>query len=504
MRMLIADDDDYTREGLMDAVEWSQYGIEEIIEARDGAQALRLAAQHKPEIVLTDIRMPKLNGIAFAEKLGEQCPDCKLLFMSGYLDVEYLKSAIRLAAVDYIEKPIKIPDLKEAIAKTVESVQKSRRLTDELSIKKNLQQQKLAQVLIEGTAGREAVLKQCEEAGFPVNAGYVCVIVSIAGQSGGEPELLEELHAFWHRQGVQAVGNITGRGELGFVLPLNRVKLERVHALAKQVLISHDSLSIATGSRVADMFEVSQSYMHARTALNCFFYEPEARFSPYAEPESTSAGISPQLFVDFYMLMKSQPRELTGWIEALCDRLVSEERPPREQVYSLFSSMGKAMLQEKGALLAGLDGVYEMKDIDTRISAFYTLSELKEYMLAICSSYCAEKAKEAEYSHTVISVMDYVAAHVSKAELDLPEIGQHMFMSSAHLNVLFKQETGMTITQYIRDYRIELAKKLIMNEHYKMNAISELCGFASPSYFAKVFRLCTSVTPVEYRKLKLR
>lgn len=74
MQILIADDDDYTREGLIESVEWSQYGILSVLEARDGAEALRLAAKYKPEIVLTDIRMPKLNGIAFAEKLGEICP----------------------------------------------------------------------------------------------------------------------------------------------------------------------------------------------------------------------------------------------------------------------------------------------------------------------------------------------------------------------------------------------------------------------------------------------
>lgn len=504
MRILIADDDDYTREGLIGAVEWAEYGIEKILEARDGVQALRLATEYKPEIILTDIRMPKLNGIAFAEKLGEQCPDCKLLFMSGYLDVEYLKSAIRLAAIDYIEKPIKIPDLKEAIWKTVQSVNKSRRLIDELSIKKKLQQQKLARLLIGGIADPEAILKQCKEVGLPLNGGYVCIIVFSPGQTGDELEQLKELNVFWQSQGVQAVGDGLGKGEFVFVLPLNRVKFDQIEVLAKKLIRGNDSLYIAMGSRVQDVFTINQSYMHARTALNCFFYEPKARVSLYTETTAASSGISPQLFVDFYMLMKSQPRELTSWIEALCERFILEEKPPREQVFSLFASMGKAMLQEKGTLLTGLDEVYGMKDIDTRLSAFNTLEEIKQFILGICSSYCVEKAKEAEYSHTVISVMDYVAAHVSKAELDLPEIGQHMFMSTAHLNVLFKQETGMTIAQYIREYRIELAKKLIMNEHYKINAISELCGFASPSYFTKVFRLCTSVTPVEFRKLKQR
>lgn len=504
MRIIIADDDDYTREGLIDSIEWEQFGISNILEARDGAEALRLATQYKPEIVLTDIRMPKLNGIDFAEKLGEYCPDSKLLFMSGYLDVNYLKSAIRLSAVDYIEKPIKLLDLQEAIRKTVQSVHRSKRLINDLSTKKNLQQQKLTHLLIEGTANPEWIRKQCEEAEFPVNSGYLCLLVYSPGQAGHEQELLEYVNDFWSGQGVHAVGDHLSRGEFVFVLALNRLKMERVEALAKQLALRSEHHYVGTGGRVSSLYELNQSYASVQKALDHFFYYPDLHYYPYQESHSAQSGISPQLFVDFYILMKSQPSGLIEWIDSLCRQFTVKEHPPREQVYSLFSSLGRAMIQEKSALLAKLDGIYDINDVDVRISVCTTLEEIRLYIQEVCRIYCAEIVKDSMYSHTITSVMDYIASHVGKVDLDLPEIGQHMFMSAAHLNVLFKQETGTTITQYIREYRIELAKKLIMNEHYKMNAISELCGFASPSYFAKVFRICTSVTPVEFRRMKLR
>ena len=504
MRIIIADDDDYTREGLIEAIDWDQYGISNIYEARDGAEALRLAAQYNPEIVLTDIRMPKLNGIAFAEKLGEQCPDCKLLFMSGYLDVDYLKSAIRLSAVDYIEKPIKILDLKEAIQKTVQSVQKSKKLVNELNTKKNLQQQKLARLLIEGTANPEYIRQQCVEAGFPANSSYVCLMMYSRGQAGNEAELMESVNAFWEGHGVQSVGEDFGKGGLVFVLALNRVKMERLETLPKLLFKKHEGSYIGVGSKVSGIHEIGQSYTNVQKSLDWFFYHPDVHYYQYFESHNVQPGISPQLFIDFYNVLKSHPSQLGTWIDSVCDQFAGGEYPPREQVYSLFSSMGRAMIQEKGTLLAKIEGIYDMNDVDTRISACSTLLDIKDFIKGMCTIYCEETEKNARYSHTVAGVMDYIASHVSKVDLDLPEIGQHMYMSAAHLNMLFKQETGMTITQYIRDYRIELAKKLIMNEHYKMNAISELCGFASPSYFAKVFRLCTSVTPVEFRKLRLR
>jgi two-component system response regulator YesN len=79
-------------------------------------------------------------------------------------------------------------------------------------------------------------------------------------------------------------------------------------------------------------------------------------------------------------------------------------------------------------------------------------------------------------------------------------IADHMHLSTAHLGLLFKQETGSTIKQYISDYRMEVAKKLVASEHLKMHAIAELCGFASASYFAKVFKASTDLSPLEYRK----
>ncbi|MRN55035.1 response regulator [Paenibacillus monticola] len=503
MRILIADDDDYTREGLIESVEWEQYGINNILEARDGEEALRLAARYKPDIVLTDIRMPRLNGIVFAEKLGEYCPDCKLLFMSGYLDVDYLKSAIKLSAVDYIEKPIKIADLEEAIQKTVQSVQKSQKLEIDLSIKKILQHQKLARLLTESTVDSESILKLCEEEDFPMNTNYVCLMIFSPTYIENGKELLENTNNFWKDQAVYSVGDYLGEGRFIFVLSLNRVKMERIESLSKQLFKFNENIYVGIGEKVASISEIKQSYRTVQKALERSFYHPEFHYFQYSKPQNAQSGISPQLFIDFYKLLKSQPGQLADWIDSVCNVFVEKEHPPREQVCALFSSIGRAMIQEKGTLLAKLESIYDVNDIDQRISELHTILEIKQFIQEICKAYCLEVESEAKYSRTVIGVMDYISSHVSQMDLDLPEIGQQMHLSCSHLNMLFKQETGTTITQYIRDYRIELAKKLITNEHYKMNAISELCGFASPSYFAKVFRTCTNLTPIEYRKMRL-
>jgi len=117
MKLLIADDDAFTRSGLTKSINWNDYGIKSIETAEDGIQAFEISLWFKPDILLTDVKMPRLDGIELAKKIRESIPDCKIIFMSAYSDKEYLKSAIRLSAVDYVEKPFRPSDVKEIIEK---------------------------------------------------------------------------------------------------------------------------------------------------------------------------------------------------------------------------------------------------------------------------------------------------------------------------------------------------------------------------------------------------
>ena len=106
MKLLIVDDEELTRTGLISSIDWDSLGITEILQADDGVNGLEMARLHKPEIILCDVRMPRMTGIAMLERLEKILPDCVPIFMSGYSDKEYLKAAIKLKAVNYIEKPL--------------------------------------------------------------------------------------------------------------------------------------------------------------------------------------------------------------------------------------------------------------------------------------------------------------------------------------------------------------------------------------------------------------
>ena len=120
MKLLIVDDEMLTRTGLISSISWENLGIDEVYEASDGIEGLKMAEKHKPEIILSDVRMPRMNGIDMLYKVRENAPDTVFIFMSGYSDKEYLKAAIKLRAVNYVEKPLDLVEIEQAVRTAAE------------------------------------------------------------------------------------------------------------------------------------------------------------------------------------------------------------------------------------------------------------------------------------------------------------------------------------------------------------------------------------------------
>ena len=121
MKLLIVDDEELTRTGVISSIDWQSIGIQEVLQADDGINGIEMARVHRPDIVLCDVRMPRLDGIAMLEQLEEILPDIVPVFMSGYSDKEYLKAAIKLKAVNYIEKPLNPVEIRDAIVEARDS-----------------------------------------------------------------------------------------------------------------------------------------------------------------------------------------------------------------------------------------------------------------------------------------------------------------------------------------------------------------------------------------------
>jgi len=499
MKVLIADDDVYTREGLVESIDWEDFGVHEVLQVEDGAEALRMATIHRPEIVITDIRMPKLNGIEFAERLCAACPDSKLLFISGYMDVAYLKSAIRLAAVDYVEKPIRLPEIEEAIRKTIRFIQQERERHILLDQKLELERTKLANALRTQSLGLDEIRRICEAARFPTDGSFVCMVVSRWDQEGKGCPITSPND--WGSYAAAALTEQLDQNRQLKILPLHKPN-ERgavLHA-AERLCGSGREIRIGVGSVVSHLDEVPRSFHESELALELTFYRHRSSMIVYDKSSWIPYTIKGDVYLEFYHYLKQSPNELTGWMETFCERLMNGGYMPRSRVMSWVLSFAHAMLSERGGVLMTVDKVYQLHEIENHLNACRSMQEVKQFLLSMCHAYRKEAEEVSPYSHVVRTVLSYISRHCGNVDLDLREIADHVHLSAAHLGMLFKQETGRTMKQYLNDYRLELAKRLVAGEHFKMADIARMCGYASPGYFAKVFKTSTGLTPVEYRK----
>lgn len=500
MRLLIAEDEEYTREGLIESIPWSDYGIVEIMQASDGSEALKISLWFKPDIVLTDIKMPKLNGIEFAEKLIMQCPNSKILFMSGYLDINYLKSAIQLSAVDYIEKPINFEAVENAVKKAVKSIEEKRKQSIINLKKQELEMQKLAGILRYKNRDRELIYHICQEIGFLTNSNYIAVVIWDKEKFNLEEENIKKINDFWKCNNKKSICTYTEREEYFAIIELKDREERIIQMLCEKLVEQEKNLCIGIGFCVDNLMSLSESYKVATFNVNRSFYNLEKRLFTLDDKILNTKNIDLGLYAEFNSIMRNTPEKLLQWMEQLFQKICEMECYVKEHIKHLFLNFAKTILQNKKNIFAKLENVYNEDDIEQYIMNTTSIFQIKDFMLCLLREYQTEMEEGLKYSKVVRGVIGYINSHYTEADLGIEDIAQYMHLSSAHLSVLFKQETGTTIKQYIGDYRIELSKKMLDNEHFKINEIAQLCGYSNANYFAKVFKAATEQSPMEYRK----
>ena len=499
MRLLIADDEAYAREGLLDAIDWEACGIHEIMLAADGREALSIASWFSPEIVLTDIRMPKLNGIEFAEKLLRQCPDSKLLFMSGYMEIEYLKKAISLDAVEFVEKPIDIRKLEAAVQKAVSFIKEKERQEHTEEQWLHLERQRLLNILKLKHKDRALVEKICHELGFPTDALYLPLIVWDRTEKG-TANMEQILEKYWEQNGLQCLITLRGSGQYLLLIPFGEYQKSLVQSGCRRLLEELPSVTIGMGFQVDNLMAVAQSCEIAVLNMEQSFFHNDRRIFEIKGKIPELKKLNPSLFSEFLQLLQKEPERVKGWLEELRREICGEGFYRMDEIKMLFTVFSKLVIQEKGAVLLAVEGVYTQEDMENQIAEAGSLDQAWELTEKLLDVFLAQTEAETGYSKLIRDTIQFVEAHCNEQELSVNDIAKGMNFSAAHLNVLFRKETGITIKQYISDYRLNLSKKLLRNEHMKIVEIAERCGFSNANYFAKFFRNAVGMSPLEYRQ----
>lgn len=530
MKLMLVDDEKLTRDGLMRAVDWKALGIEKVVQASDGAQGCELASVFRPDIVLSDVRMPHMDGIEMAEKLQELNPCMAIVFMSGYSDKEYLKAAIRLKAVSYVEKPIDIEEVTQALEQACESVRAEQEAVRTKEVSENQARSALALRLVSAPEPGWPDEDKQVIPGFPMDSEtpFFTFLIKLHSRNLHAPEMLEEMVSSVVRRILQDMSLCEVHGSKQEYLLFFHVWGEPDHsyglaagfATKLKTLLGQNLISalktlevryhIVFGKTVCGAYNIYNSYNSAVIELQNSFFDEENTFRIYEHHDSYEEfsdlepfDVSQKLSDALLQRDQGRMREL---LDELLNRLsVAAGNLLPNQVKSLYYKLMTAVSETEGLFQVSASGKGRNPgNIWEAVSECESFHELHGMLQEQCDRLFSLIRVQSEEISAIYLIKDYIAAHYQEESLAIKDISQHVFLSSSYICTLFKNETGKTLNQYITDYRVEQAKKLLVDPRNKITDISTKVGYSDGSYFGKIFKKQVGVSPSEYRDSKIK
>ena len=514
MRILIADYEELTRKGIISSVDWKSLDITDIDHADDGVHALECVKHAQPDILLTDVRMPRMDGIELAKRLREHHPDCPVIFMSGYSDKEYLKAAINLKAVSYVEKPFVTAEITEALSEAVALVQKQRRQTESNQFFLLETSSKLALSLTQPGAcdHLEPAVRQLLDSLTPNQ--YVSTLIIRADEHFFQFSDTQ-LHAFFAQLDVclssYRMAELHTMKHVSYVIlhlygtkkPESRTLISICRQIGDMLRIGGmNRFNIVLGDTVRGFEQVYRSYNNAVLLLQSSFFSSEGSIcTPYEEGTFVSLSWLHQFPDQFAQTMSTKDR---GAANAICDNLMQTMRgnrnllpnQARDLYYKLFLTLSR--LQYEAKISASAD--HPDQSPLERITSCDSFDELHQLLCDAVDQYFEALDSSAEDSSTLFLIKDYISNNYSDDNLSIKDISEHVHLSSSYLCTVFKTETGQTLNQYLTNFRIEKAKQLLSDPRNKVNEIAAQVGYSDCNYFGKTFKKVVGLSPSEYRE----
>lgn len=526
IKLLVVDDESTTRKGLIKHIPWKELGVNLVEEAKDGIDALEISGQIHPDIVLSDIRMPGINGIELALRLRKQVPDCKIIFLSGYSDKEYLKAAIELRAVSYVEKPINLFEVKEAVKKAVAMcIEDEKKKFAEGNINTVLSEnlpfikQKIIKNLLVERKNVEENIKKLNLIGITFNAKdwfNVMIIKPYVDkeQSSEENQTnISKLHGIVDKcfSDIKHISTYKADNHIIVILSTNMAndqnKISKMFDSVQYEINENKMVGInlfcAMGQTVYGMEQIPESYRTTLLTLKKLFFHGYNNIIFYKDNRGESFPLEESIHDNFaqYLSDKNQQKAIV-LIDRFCREIHKHDTTLVNDVKNIFFKLALQLLMEaeKRGVYFSDSGENEEKYLWNLVSDFETLEELREYLVGKITT-VFKRIEELELScRSVFEVKKYIEKNYGKDNLSTKILADQVYLTPSYLSALFKKETGKTISEYIIDARIEKSKDYLMDSKLKLFEVAKNVGYNDANYYAKVFKKLVGMNPSKYRE----
>lgn len=521
-KALIVDDEPKVRSGLTKLIptldaEWTVVG-----QAKNGNEALELVRREMPDLVITDIRMPNMNGLDLLNVLREY--PVQVVILSGYGYFEYAKTAIRFGAFDYLLKPLKPDEVRDLLGRLKKEIRKPE--AGAAAITADFHYVKLWKDWLLGIEDSADHLDRlCGQLPEGVS-GYHIIAIDIEDfdelvteDQWGDRQLVvfavrnivyEILHA---REDVGSRFLFANASQIYFLLhggPCPRDVYElMIYEVRRWVRIS---ISVGISGRTGEFAELPRAFTEAREALLNRWIYGSGLVHEHGELARTSegnAGNAPGYPSDLDEALVLALRE--GDEERVREVLRRFVGTVLEQnvVYPVFhgyclqllSSVVRYVHEQKITALVFQDELKPYEWFQVNFSADEFIRFVDELTAAAIEK--AEWKKQQKHNRTLETAVSFIHRNYMH-DISLNDVACKAGMSSSYFSSFFKQEMGMSFIEYLTQFRMDKAKNLMMDPDLKLYNISEMVGYQDVKYFSRLFKKTEGVTPGEYRQFFYR
>ncbi len=530
LKVFLAEDEFIIREGIKNNIDWQAHGYEFCGEASDGELAFPLIQKTRPDILITDIKMPFVDGLALSRLVKKELPETEIIILSGYEEFDYAKEAIQIGVARYLLKPINGETLLQEIDSVAEIIlgkQKEKEIREkyqkEMEENSLRDQMDLFQHLVTGDCSMEELLSVADKLDLKIMAPwYSIVLLKIQSMKHDYEEYSGSI--------VVVDERIAKLAEPEHVLIFDRALEGRAFLFKAD---SEDELLAYQKEYLGDVKEVLSGYVNLRyfggigTPVNRLREIP-ASFEDASHAFAHRYLVAESCILDSRLLMQEGAVEQEDFrISAVnleqIDRTKMQEflrtGDLDEVVYFVDEFFGKldggAMKSRIFRQYITMDAYFSIVDFlkglglqkdeieapDQDSSILQDEKNAMEYIVRIMDKALVlrERKASSRYEDVVSEVIHYIENNYAQEELSLNLLASHVNFSPNHLSMIFSQQTGQTLIRYLTDYRMNRAKELLRCSSKKSSVISMEVGYKDPHYFSYLFKKTQGMTPTQYR-----
>ncbi len=536
VKVFLVEDEMLIREGIKNSIQWEKEGYEFVGEASDGELALPMVLKEKPDILITDIRMPFMTGLELSRLVKQELPGIKILIISGYDDFEYAKEAIGVGVTEYLLKPISSAKLLETLQSVSEEIFRERKERDlrdiyqqEMQENTEIKKMKLFSKLLSGDFSLAKVLEEGKEFGMNLSAQmYQLILFKVrALKQGKEKESGKVYAAVEDMVRTHAWVYSFQRSVDGWAFLITADEEEELWQREKVFL--KDLERLVRGCRDIEYFggigkpvcrlrELTASFREADKAFASRFTREMNQIvsgenlQDMRDNEAFGVGSFGELEQTHQVVEKflnnGVKEEVGSFVDACLGEIPEDHfrslmmrQYVMMNIYVTVMSFCEKITTDAGKVLEEEVLQKRGEELKKAVSDTNSVEDIREYVVHLVEQAIEVRnaASGKRYSDIIQMAREQIQATYMEEEISLNSIATWVGMSPSYFSSIFSKEMGKTFVEYLTEIRIEKAKELLVCTSMKTSEIGYEVGYKDPHYFSYIFKKVQGCSPKDYR-----